>query len=86
MKKFNFFSEEFLNECDAELGRMICLIESQKHTFHPSAMNNEELQLQKLFANRLLTILYHGGRIEMQQWLNGLYVLAHWVGNSGAIK
>lgn len=86
MKKFNFFSEEFLNECETELIRMIELIESQKFTIHPSAMNNEEIQLQKLFANRLLTILYHGKRINHKEWMEGLYVLAHWVGASNSIK
>lgn len=75
MKKFNFFSEEFLNECDTELGRMLNLIEGQKFTFHPAAMTDEELQLQKIFANRLLTILYHGNRIDQKEWINSLYVI-----------
>lgn len=75
MKKFDFFSEEFLNECDKELGRQIELIEGQKFTFHPAVMTDEEIQLQKIFANRLLTILYHGNRIEQKEWLNGLYVI-----------
>lgn len=86
MKKFNFFSEEFLNECDAELGRMIDLIEAQKFTFHPSAMNDEELQLQKIFANRILTVLYHGNRISQKDWISGLYVIDTLGTQKNAIK
>lgn len=75
MKKFIFFSEEFLDECDRELGRMIYLIGGQKFTYHPLAMNDEEMKLQKIFANRLLTLLYHGDRIDQKEWLSGLYVI-----------
>lgn len=75
MKKTEFFTERFLNECDIELLRMMQLIEAQKHTIHPSAMNDEELKVQKIFANRLLTILYHGKAISQKDWLEHLYII-----------
>ena len=75
MKKLEFFTPQFLSQVDTELGRLVAVIEAQQYMIHPSALNDEELKVMKIFANRLLTILYHGHRITQKEWLSMLYLV-----------
>lgn len=77
MKKHNFFTESFLNECERELNKLYRDIEIPEQALTPINFNDQEREVAKLFHNRLLWILYNGGRISRETYIFESYILSH---------
>ena len=77
MKKHNFFSESFLNECERELNKLYRDIELPEQALTPINFNDQEKEVAKLFYNRLLWLLYNGGRITKETYIKECYVLSY---------
>lgn len=77
MKKTNFFSDSFLDECQKELTKLYRDIELPEYSLTPVNFNDQEKEVAKLFYNRLLWMLYNGGRISKDTYIKECYVLSH---------
>ena len=77
MKKNNFFSDSFLDECQKELTKLYRDIELPEHSLTPVNFNDQEKEVAKLFYNRLLWLLYNGGRITKDTYIKEAYILSY---------
>lgn len=77
MKKHNFFSDSFLDECQKELNKLYRDIEIPEQALTPINFNDQEREVAKLFYNRLLWLLYNGGRISKDTYIKECYVLSY---------
>lgn len=77
MKKHNFFSDSFLDECQKELNKLYRDIEIPEQALTPINFNDQEKEVAKLFYNRLLWLLYNGGRITKDTYINECYILSY---------
>lgn len=77
MKKFNFFSNRFLDEVQTERAELMRQIQLPEYALTPVNFTHEEKQVAMLYANRLTWLLYQGGRITKKEFLNDCYVLWH---------
>ena len=77
MKKFNFFSNRFLDEVQTERAELMRQIQLPEQALTPVNFTEEEKQVAMLYANRLTWLLYQGGRISKKDFLNETYVLWH---------
>lgn len=78
MKKHDFFSDTFLDECQKELNKLYRDIEIPEQSLTPINFNDQEREVAKLFYNRLLWLLYNGGRISKDTYIKECYILSHW--------
>lgn len=76
MKKHNFFSDTFLDECQKELDKLYKDIEMPEQSLTPVNFNDQEKEVAMLFYNRLLWILYNGGRISMDTYIKECYIIS----------
>lgn len=83
MKKHNFFSDSFLDECQKELTKLYRDIELPEYSLTPVNFNDQEKEVAKLFYNRLLWLLYNGGRISIDTYQKESYILDHQVISKG---
>lgn len=77
MKKFNFFSNRFLDEVQTERAELMRQIQTPEFALTPVNFSDEEKQVAMLYANRLTWLLYQGGRITQKDFANDMYVLWH---------
>lgn len=77
MKNHNFFSDTFLDECQKELNKLHRDIEIPEQSLTPINFNDQEKEVAKLFYNRLLWLLYNGGRITKDTYIKECYVLSY---------
>lgn len=77
MKMHNFFTESFLNECERELNKLYRDIEIPEQSLTPINFNDQEREVAMLFYNRLLWLLYNGGRISKETYIKECYVLSY---------
>lgn len=77
MKNHNFFSDTFLDECQKELNKLYRDIEIPEQALTPINFNDQEKEVAKLFYNRLLWLLYNGGRITKETYIKECYILSH---------
>lgn len=77
MKKRKFFSDSFLDECQKELTKLYRDIELPEYSLTPVNFNDQEKEVAKLFYNRLLWLLYNGGRITIGTYVKECYILSH---------
>lgn len=77
MKKTDFFSDTFLNECERELNKLYRDIELPEQSLTPINFNDQEREVAKLFYNRILWLLYNGGRITKDTYIKECYILSY---------
>lgn len=77
MKKFQFFTDDFLTEVQAQRAELFRQIELPEQALTPVNFSHEEKQVAMLYANRLTWLLYQGGRIKKDDFINDSYILWH---------
>lgn len=77
MKNHNFFSDTFLDECQKELNKLHRDIEIPEQSLTPINFNDQEKEVAKLFYNRLLWLLYNGGRITKATYIKEAYIFSY---------
>ena len=76
MKKSNlFFTEKFLDECQHQSGLLETQITTREAFGVIRDLNSEEILVAKLFYNRLLWLLYNGGRLTQEEFIMSCYLL-----------
>lgn len=77
MRKKDFFSETFLNECEKQLRILEVEINSGSAFAHPADLSEEEKEVRAHFYNRILHMLYVGGRISMDTYCKESYIISN---------
>lgn len=75
MRKQSFFTEQFLNECEKQLRILEVEINSGSAFAHPADLSDEEKEVRARFVNRILYMLYLGGRISFDTYCNESYII-----------
>ena len=75
MKKLNFFTKEFLDECERQLEELQRQIELPEHALTPVNFSDEEKIIAKKFHNRVLYLLFQGGRICSAEYFFHFYFI-----------
>ena len=78
MKKSNFLSKEFLDECNRELFIQKRIVVGHSPFAHPAEVSDSEREVAKIFCNRLLFLLYQGGRISQVTFIEKSYMVGDW--------
>ena len=77
MKKFNFFTPDFLDEVQKQRAELFRQIELPEQALTPVNFSHEEKQVAMLYANRLSWLLFQGGRIDKETFIKDSYILWH---------
>lgn len=78
MKKSNFFTETFLNECENQLVVLYQIIFEVEPFAHPIERTPVDKELAKLFYNRLLFLLWKGNRITKETFIKESFIVGDW--------
>lgn len=77
MKRFKFFTEDFLDEVQKQRAELFRQIEMPEQAFTPVDWTQAEKEVAKLFANRLTWLLYQGGRIDKTEYIFDSYIFSY---------
>lgn len=75
MRKTNFFTKDFLDACENELVHQFQVINRIDPFAHPAETTEQERRIAKIFYNRLLFLLYQGGRISNETYVKEFYIV-----------
>lgn len=81
MKKFHFFTPDFIDEVQKQRAELFRQIEMPEQAFTPVDWTGVEREVAKLYANRLSWLLYQGGRISRDEFIKDSYILDHFTVN-----
>lgn len=75
MRKTNFFTKEFLDACERQREELHRQIELPEYALTPINFSEEEKNIAKKFYNRILYILFRGGRICGAEYYLNFYFI-----------
>lgn len=77
MKKQTFFTDTFLDECEKQLKILEVEITSGNAFAHPLDLDASERAVRMVFYNRILYMLYQGGRISIDEYYNEYFLISY---------
>lgn len=77
MTKDTFFTKTFLDECEKQLQILEVEIASGSAFAHPLDLDASERAVRMVFYNRILYMLYQGGRISIDEYYNEYFLISY---------
>lgn len=75
MKKNLFFTETFLQECELQRQNLQAQISSREAFGVIRDLTGDEIKQAKMFYNRVLYLLYRGGKISEEDYIKDSYLM-----------
>lgn len=75
MKKNLFFTEAFLKECELQRQNLQAQISSREAFGVVRDLTDNEIKQAKMFYNRVLYLLYQGGKISEDEYIKNSYLI-----------
>lgn len=75
MKKNLFFTETFLKECELQRQNLQAQISSREAFGVIRDLTDDEIKQAKMFFNRVLFLLYQGGKISEDEYIKDSYLI-----------
>lgn len=75
MHKVTFFTKTFLDECEKQLRVLEVEIASGRSSASSLYLNSSEIARRIVFYNRILHMLYQGGRISLDKYYDEYFMI-----------